>query len=363
MTETAAAKRHNRHLADAVRNPCLALDKGWYCDPKFCRDFFDRCEEQAFLASPRTMELAQRAVQVADLNGDPHLKNHSIGLIANALLVAKDTFFAGKILDLNRDAALGCCPLCRSDHLRRFGDVLLESRQPAASLEALSASLDEGGRLLGADALGRICFLRGIAHHHDGSRDRALDDAGRTLRELPLDSPRGYFVDTPAFIAFFIGGGDPRHDEKGLELLEEFEQRTLNLRGWKDMRTRSSWVAGHLHARLGHFRRARRNLHRAYAHLLEDGFEREVTAVTVDLVQLECRNPDPREDSTRRAGLAIDRSLRLRPDLTEDHRKGLVEMQGVLAEWGRTSFSELQAYRRSLVSPVPGRLGERLGER
>jgi hypothetical protein len=362
MTENAEDKiRSKRRAAFAVKDPCAAIGKGWYHDPGFCRDFFDRCEEAAFLASPQSLELAFRAGEVADMNGDPHLRNRSVGLLSNAHLVRKDLFWAGKVLDQNRDAAIACCPLCRSDHLRRLGDVLLESRQPAASLKTLSASLEEGGKLLDDDALGRTCFIRSIAHHHDGSRDRALADAGRTLRELPLDSPRGYFVDTPAFIAFFVRAGDPRHDETGLELLEEFRQRTRDLRGWKDMRTRSSWVAGHLRARLGDFRNAQRHLRTAYGHLLKDGFEREVAAVTVDLVQLKCRHASPREDYVRSTRKIIDRTLRMRPDLSEDHRDGLTSMSAVLQDWPGDAFEQLRAFRKSIVSPVPGCLGERLG--
>jgi hypothetical protein len=359
----AESRRLKRHLADAIRNPDLAIDKGWYRDPEFCRGFFDRCEEEASLDSPRSLELARRAVQIADLNGDVHLKNHGIGLVANAHLVDYETFWAGKLLDLNRDAAIACCPLCRSDHLRRQGDVLIESRRPAAALEALSASLEEGGRLLDADAIGRISFVRGIAHHHDGSRDRALADAARTLRELPLDSPRGYFVDTPAFLAFYVRGGDPRHDEAGLAMLEELRERTRNLSGWKDMRTRSSWVAGHLRGRLGHFRRARRHLETAYRNLLADGLEREVAAVTVDLVQLRCRDPDPREVYLRGVRGLITRTLDARPDLDDVHRKVLTDIDDVLENWPNGALETLRSFRRSITSPVPGALGERLGER
>jgi hypothetical protein len=362
MTEnTEDETRSRRRAAFAMKDPAAAIAKGWCEDAEFCRDFFDRCEEAAFLASPQSLELALRASEIADVNGDAHLQNQSVGLLSNAHLVRKDLFWAGKVLDQNRDAAIACCPLCRSDHLRRFADVLLESRQPAASLDALTASLEEGGPLLDDDDLGRICFVRSIAHHHGGSRDRALADAGRTLRELPLDSPRGYFVDTPAFLAFFVRNGDPRHDETGLELLEGFRQRTAGRRGWKDMRTRSSWVAGHLRARLGDFRASLRHLRTAYGHLLADGFEREVAAVTVDLVQLKCRHPDPREDYVRSARAIIDRSLRTRPDLSEDHRRGFAEMQVVLKQWPGDAFEQLRSFRKSIVSPVPGLLGERLG--
>ncbi len=362
MTEKATAKTVNRRRAGrAAKDPYLAIAKDWYRDPEFCHEFFDRCEEVAFLALPQTMELALRAGEMAALLGDPHLENHSVGLISNAHLVAKDLFWAGKVLDQNHDTAIACCLPCRSDHLRRTGDVLLESRQPRESLTSLNASLEEGGSLLDAVDLGRIHFVRGIAHHHAGNRDRALADAGRTLREMPLDSPRGYFVDTPAFLAFFVGGGDPGHDETALELLEEFRQRTVGGRGWKDMRTRSSWVAGHLHARLGHFRRSQDHLRTAFRHLLQDGYERESAAVTVDLVQLKCRDPDPREDYTRSARKIIDRCLRMRQDLSEDHRAGLEEMQRVLKNWPGDAFAQLQSFRESIVSPVPARLGERLG--
>jgi len=109
------------------------------------------------------------------------------------------------------------------------------------------------------------------------------------------------------------------------------------------------------------FRCAQRHLRTAFSHLLEDGFEREVTAVTVDLVQLKCRHSDPREDYVRSARRIIDKALRMRPDLSEDHRAGLEEMKEVLTNWPGDAFEQLQSFRDSIVSPVPGRLGERLG--
>lgn len=358
------SKTRKQLLTRAEKNPRLALENGWYRDPELCAGFFDRCEDRALLATPSASELAAvldlalKAVEIAETNGDPCLRNRATGVFVHAHIARGDLFWAGKVLHDHRDAALACCPRCRGDFFRREGDLLGEQRRPREALVALARGFAEGGHTFDADARGRFRFVRAIAFHHDGQRDRALDDAGRALRELSLASPSGFFLDTVACMAIYVGGGDARHDELALEHLRRLDERIRGGR-WSDLRTRMSWARGHHHARLGHVRPARENLESAYRKLLYDGHEREIAAAAVDVAQFRCRHADPRERDVEFALQAIERCLAKRSDLTEDRRRGLAEMVKVLKRNPEDAFAELGAFRRSFTAPVPGRLGER----
>jgi hypothetical protein len=238
--------------------------------------------------------------------------------------------------------------------------VLAEERKPAESLAALNQCLEEAGGELAGDALGRVLFPRSVAHHFGGRRDQALDDAGRVIELISLDSPRGYFLDTAACVAVYVGGGDPCHDERALEILDALSGRIAELK-WKDARTRVTWVRGHLQARLGHVTQAAHLLDMACRRLLADGLPREIAAAVLDFAQLKCRTSNLREDNVKTAIRAIERCLDRRDDLSDDHRRGLQEMVEVLRRSPESAFGELGAFRGSFVAPVPGLIGERIG--
>ena len=361
MKSVTTHKALHQILTQAEKQPRLALDRGWFQKPGFCDGFFDRCEHQAFLIAPTALELARRAVEMAELNGDPHLVHRGHLVLAHAYIARMDYFWARKVLDGVRDAALACCRRCRSDWFRRDGDLLGELRQPTEALRALSQSLREGGPELDPDTAARIYFVRGIAYHHDGQRARAIRDAGRTLLELSLDSPRGFFLDSLALLAIYVGGGGIEDDRAALDDLDRFLLRIRGLRRWQDVRARASWVAGHLYARLGDMRRALDRFESARGKLLTDGLAREIVAVTIDTAQLRSRHAVPHDDSLRCASGAIDRCLSRRADLSDDHRRALEQMKKILKGYPECAFGELEAFRKSFIAPVPGRLGERLG--
>ncbi len=352
-----------KRLTRAEKNPRLALEKGWFQDPQFCAGFFDRCEHLAFVMSPATFELAMRAVEIASRHGDPHLKNRSLGVLSHAFIVRGDLFWAGKTLDDARQRALACCPRCRSDHLHRHGALLGEHLRAEDSLRALQDALEEGGAELDDDTRARIYYWRAVAHFFLSDRDRSLRDVGRIFDLLSLSSPRGFFLDAAAFIPIFVAGGDPQHDTLGSNLLDAFDKRIRGLRDWGDMRTRMIWARGHLSARLGDMRSARRQLKAAYVQLLAGGLPREAVAATIDFSQLVCRGVEPRGDTPDLAGALIDRCLQLRSDLCEDHRDGLEIMQEVLDLRPESAFRELVGLRRSFVAPVPGVMVERIEAR
>ncbi len=355
-------KSHKQLVTRAARDPSRAICKGWYDIPGFCEGFFDRCEDLALQAVPGYHNLARRAVQMAEANGDRHLVNDSYGVLAHAYIAGADFFFAGKVLDGVREEALGCCSRCRAHFLRREGDLLGELREPRESLAALAASVAESGNDLTRDARARIRFLEAIAYHYYGQRIRAIDEAGRTLLELSLKSPLGFFLDTLAFMAVYIRGGDQGHDRAALVHLERFRDRIEGLDGWMEVRTRMSWVKAHLYARLGDLRRSRQCVESAHRKHLTGGLPREVVGSALDYTQLRCRNAAPRDDDICAAGTVISRCLRERPDLAEGHRTGLEEMEKILERYPEDAFRELRTFRRTVVSPVPGRLGERIGD-
>ncbi len=128
------------------------------------------------------------------------------------------------------------------------------------------------------------------------------------------------------------------------------------------MRTRHTWAAGHVHARLGDVRRAATHLESAHRKLLKDGLTREVLASGLDVGQFRCRNPELlRQDNQITAELTIKGCLRERPELSDDQRRPLEELLEVLRNYPENAFAELGAFRRSFVAPVPGLLGERIG--
>ncbi len=363
MTLTRDEMQRRKRLTWAVKNPRLALEGGWVQDPKFCADFFDRCDQMVLVQAPEVIEIARRAVEIADAHGDPHLWHRSHGVLSHAYTARREPYWAHKTLKDVREQALACCPRCRCDHFQRLGDLLMEERQLDDSLQVLDRALEDA-RDLEDDLRGRIHFVRGITHHLSGQRDRALSDAASTLELMSLSSPHGYFADTAALVANYVGGGDPRHDAAGSAMLKAFDQRIKGKRGWGDWTVRRSWTDAHLQARQGNFRRARNLMQSAYTRTLADGLPREAVAATLDLGQLKCRAWDvpPRRIWREAIGLT-QRCLDRRPDLAVGHREGLGEILGVLHDYPEDAFDQMVAFRRSFIVSVPGVMAERLRRR
>ena len=359
-TSSNEQKKLSLRLTRAARHPRLALEKRWFEDPAFCQGFFDRVDDLAFVMSRDTLELARRAVEIAERNGDPHLINRSLGVLSHGYIAACDYYWAGRALREARRRALACCPRCRHEHLRREGDLLGELREVPESLAALNHALEEG-KVLDADARARTLFIRSISWYHDGARGRAIADVGGTLAGLSLTSPRGYLVDAVALLAVFAKGGGPKDDRAALAHVEHVLGRIRGLEGRSDLRVRSAWAKGHFHARLGDVRRARDQLELAVRHLLEVGLAREAVAAVLDLAQLRCRHPEPREDGIRLARREIQSCLTRRADMPDALREGLEEMVEVLEVYPEGAFDRMVDFRSSFITSVPGLLGERIG--
>ncbi len=362
MTTDREEIRRRKRLTRAMKNPRLALDRRWVEDPKFCAGFLDRGDQLVFVQAGEVIAIGRRAVEVAEACGDPHLRHRSYGVLAHAYTARRDYYWARKTLAEVRERALACCPRCRSDFFQRLGDLLMEERRLDDSLAALDRALEAASEL-GADARGRIHFVRGITHHLLGNRGRALDDAGATLELTSLTSPRGYFVDTGAVIPICIAGGDPEHDARASALLAAFDRRIKGQRDWGDWTTRRLWADVHLQARQGRFDLALPLMRRAYARLLAGGLARETVAAALDYGQLRCRAGLPSARNWKAATQLIERCLARRPDLAADHRDGLAEILGVLADFPEDAFGEMVSLRGSFVAPIPGVMAERIGPR
>ncbi len=350
-----------KRLTWAMKNPLRALDNGWFQDPLFCQGFFDRCDQLVFVQSRHLIAIARKAVEIAEACGDPHLLHRAHGVLSHAYLARREYYWAHRTLGDVREQAFSCCPRCRSEHLGRLGDLLMEQGDFADSLAALDRALEEGGRDLDADARGRIHFVRSITHHLLGNRDRALADAGSTFELVDLSSPRGFFVETGALISIYVAGGDPCHDALGSELLASFDARINGQRGWGDWITRRTWSDAHLQARLGDFERARPLMRSAYLRLMADGLPREAVAAALDLGQLRCRAGLPTPHNWQATKGLIKRCRDRRPDLADDHRRGLGEILGVLETHPESAFFEMVELRRSFKASVPGVMAERIG--
>ena len=282
--------RRKQRLTRAAKNPGLALERGWHHDPKLTAGLLDCAEQQAFGCEPDALEVAHRLVEVAERSGDPHLYNRSVGVMAAAYMARWDRYWAGKTLELHKPRILECCPDCRSEHFRREGDLLAELRQVAASLEAFGHAFDE----------------RGGASPPTTAAASASPAPSATTSRRPQPRPRRPRPDAPPHLPRVAPGLLRRHPGDGRDLRprrrpvprppgsddDRGARGADQGRRLARSRTRLRWVKGLLHARLGHFRRARRGLKAAHRRLLKRGLAREAVAASLDLAQLAVRHWD-----------------------------------------------------------------------
>ncbi len=353
--ETNRPQWWTRLLTKARKNPASALKDERWLRPELCRDFFDLCNDVALQEPQRALAYAEAAIELASRIGDPHLIHSAQGVMVHAYIARGKRPKAAALLEDYRLAAFSCCGACRGEWLWRQGDLLAESRDPAAR-EALERSSQELGDDAGVDAGGRLRFVNGIAHHNEGERGQAVDEAGGALLEMSLATPRGYFMDGIAFVACFLqGGAERRHVERARDYLKRFRRRLDGVRDWRDVRIRLAWVEGQLHARLGDRKTAYRCLERARKALYKSGPPRHWLAVSIDLMQLYAQhNNDLNLSAIQRLLLAC----RNKKDLDRKMRKRLKRTRKVAA----SSYANRQAafvwLRRTFIVPVPGLIEE-----
>lgn len=344
-------------LNKAKKNP-KAILRDRRCDrPDFFDAFLDVCDGKALEEPDQVLDYASAAVDLARGIDDPHLLNRARGVLVHAHISREEWRKAESALsdyDYENEATGCCCPTCQGDYHRRRADLLIETHKVGAAVDDLVRVLEELGDTLDEDMKARVRFLRGITHHYQGDPGRALDDAGKALLELALESPRGYFLDALAFIACFLIGADASHNAKAMDYLERFTDRINGHRDrtWAAVRTRLAWVKGGVHARLGNERRARDQLAIARPAIKKSAPPKHYAAIVLDEMQLLARRPsDTHLESMRRLiSLCL---LDIKLDDKKLRRK-LEKLEGILVSTPEKAPAAVAKTRAAFLTPVPG---------
>jgi hypothetical protein len=351
-----AVKRHARLLNRARKDPDWILGDRRCLKPQFCEGFFEVCDDVALQEPPKALRYAEVAADLARKIGDRHLIHRAHGVLAHACIARRDRDRAEQVLEDCRLSALSCCKACSSDWLMRRGDLLAESQKGTQARAMIARSREELGDRLDADTDARLSFIEGIGCLFELDRDGALEQVGKALRGLDLTSPRGYFLDSIAFIGWYLDrGAEPRHFEEAARHLDDLQERLKGLDDWGDVRVRKCWVEGLVHGRLGDWRKAVDKLDSARQALLRSGPPRHAVAVTLDECQAHARRMN---DVSLRL---IERMLgicRRKRDLDPTMRNHLKHLLKAVSWQPETAPYRLASFRKSFIVPVPGLLGE-----
>ena len=346
-------QRLKRLLNQADKDPSTVLNDRRCLKPRFCEAFFERCHGKALEEPKAAPEYAEVAVELAKKTGDRHLINLSLGVRVHAHIANQEYEEADRVLESYQAEALGCCGTCTADFFLRRGDLQVETGEPFGAEADLLLSIEELGDDMDADTFARIRFIRGIMYYHRSDPERALNDAGKALLELALEAPRGYFMDTLAFIACFLREGERCHDELARDYLDRFHERIKGVRDWADVRTRWAWVKAVVCARLGETRQAYDQFEIARAALTKSGPAKQAVAVHLDeAILLARRLHDNNLGAVRNL---ISECLR-KVELDEYLRRRLAKIQDQLSRTPETVFGALDRLRAAIVVPVPRRL-------
>lgn len=349
-----AAQRWSRLLTKAEKDPESVLGDPRCAKPAFVERFFDLCDGKSLEAPSTAPDYVEVAQRLARKVGDPHLLNLAQGVAVHALIANTAWQKAGEALASYRATALACCPRCGSDWLRRQADLLTESRDPVQAKAFLDASAEVLGPALDDDRQGRILFIRGIAHFYSGDRERALAAVDDALQLLDLSTPRGYFMDSLAFVGCFLQGSTELElYETAAELLNRFRDRLKGLKGWGEERDRLRWVSAQVECVLGHPRRARVALERARYNHFKHSPHRYALAIAIDEALIYCRRlPQAHRRPIQRILKSCLKNLKLEKEL----RQRLKSALQTISKNPQRIQEVLIGLRRSFIVPVPGLL-------
>jgi hypothetical protein len=348
--------RHARLIHRARKDPRWVLRDRRCAKPDFCRELFDVCDDLALQEPRKALAHAAAAVELARKIGDPHLIHRAYGVHVHARLARRQRAEAEQLLDDYRLSALSCCEECSSDWMMRRADLAVESADGSTARGLVERSREALGDRLDADTAGRLSFIEGIGRVLGHDRDGALEKVGEALRDLDLSSPRGYFLDSLAFVAWYlIRGAEERHFVAAREILDAFRERLAGVRGWADVRVRKSWVEGLVLGRLGEWKPALKKLERGREALRKSGPPRHAVAVTVDVCQAHARWMN---DVSQRKIQRMLEACRGQQGLEPKLRKQLGILKTTVSWQPKTAPQQLAAFRGSFIVPVPGLLDE-----
>jgi len=349
-------QRWSRLLKKADNDPASVLDDPRCLKPQFLAQFFDLCDGKALEAPWAAADYADVALQLAEKTGDAHTLNTARGIAAHALIGNTRWSEAADLLRFYREEASACCSGCISDWLRRQGDLLAETRDAEHAAYFLGLSATVLGEAIDDDSRGRILFVRGLANYYADHRAQALEDIDDALQLLSLSAPRGYFMDSIAFVACFLQKCDERHHyETARAVLTRFRDRLKGLKGWGEVRDRLRWTVAIIEAWLGHPRRARAALARARTNHLKHSPHRYVLAISLDEALVACMHshlPHVHVRSFQRMLKACKQNLKLE----ENIRRSLRQTARSLGESPWHARRILAQCRRSFIVPVPALL-------
>ncbi len=351
-------QRWSRLLTRADKDPSSVLEDPRCLKPHFVERFFDLCDGKALEAPWVAPDYAEAALELAKKTGERHQLNVARGIAVHASIGGTHWDEAAERLREYRQEAFDCCTACASDWLRRQGDLLVETHDPALARGFLELAAEALGDDLDGDSRGRILFVRGIAHLYLGDRDQALSDAGEALRLLSLETPHGYFMDAIAMVGCFLQRSEERrHWEVALAHLGALRDRLKGQRGWQEVLDRLRWVSALIEGWLGHPRRARACLERVRAKHMKHSPHRYALAIAIDEALIYCLHlPEVHIRSIRGILAACKRQLKLEPEI----RRNLRQAARQLGETSWRAREILVALRQSYVVPVPGLLAERV---
>jgi hypothetical protein len=348
--------RHTRLIHRARKDPRWVLRDRRCAKPEFCEEFFEVCDDVALQQPREAVKYSAAAVELARKIGDPHLVHRAHGVLVHAHLARRQRAEAEQLLEDYRLSALSCCKECASAWMMRRADLAVESGDGSTARELVERSRRELGDRLDADTAGRLSFIEGIGRVLGHDRDGALDKVGEALRDLDLESPRGYFLDGVAFVAWYlVRGAEERHFVVAREILDALRERVKGVRGWADVLVRKSWVEGLVLGRLGEWKAALKRLESGRQALLKTGPPRHAVAITVDVCQAHARWMN---DVSKRA---IQRMLGIcqgRKNLDREMKNQLKHLKTAVSWQPASAPQQLAAFRRSFIVPVPGLLGE-----
>jgi hypothetical protein len=351
-----AVLRHTRLIGRVRRDPKQVLRDRRCLKPAFCEAFLELCDGVALQQPKEAVRYARVAVELAGKIGDPHLSHRAHGVLVHAYIARKERDEARQLLEDYRLSALSCCKQCTSDWLMRSADLAAESADGRGAREMVERSRRELGERLDPDTDARLSFIEGIGCLFEADRDAALDKVGATLRDLDLSSPRGYYLDSVAFIAWYLrGGAGPGHFAFAREILDGLRERLTGLRGWGDLRARKSWVEGLVLGRLGDWKPALERLESGRQALLKSGPPRHAVAISVDVCQAHARWINDVSLRSIQRTLGICRNLK---GLDATMRKQLKHLKTAVSWQPQEAARKLASFRESFIVTVPGLLGE-----